>query len=169
MATITFKGTPIRTVGTLPQVGVNAPAFQLVDKDLAEVGLDRFAGKKKVLNIVPSLDTSVCALSARRFSREVAAMADTVVLNISADLPFAQARFCTSQELKQTVNLSAFRSEAFGKAYGVTIITGPLAGLMSRAVVVLDRQDKVVHTEQVPEIAQEPNYEAALFALNKIP
>ena len=169
MATITLKGTPIRTVGKLPQVGGPAPAFRLTDAELAEVGLERFAGKKKVLNIVPSLDTSVCASSAQRFSREVAAMTDTVVVNISADLPFAQKRFCASQELKQTVNLSTFRSDAFGRDYGVTIVTGPLAGLMSRAVVVLDRQDRVVYTEQVPEIAQEPNYEAALFALNKIP
>lgn len=169
MATITLKGSPIRTIGKLPQTGTPAPAFQLTDADLADVGLDRFAGKKKVLNIVPSLDTSVCALSAQRFSREVAAITDTVVLNISADLPFAQKRFCASQELKHTANLSTFRSEGFGKDYGVTIVTGPLAGLMSRAVVVLDRQNQVVYTEQVPEIAQEPNYEAALFALKKLP
>jgi thiol peroxidase len=130
--------------------------------------LEAFAGKKKVLNIVPSLDTAVCALSAERFNREAEALSDTVVINISADLPFAQKRFCDSQSLKQVVNLSTMRSTAFGKDYGVAILTGPLAGLMSRAVLVLDRDNKVIYTEQVPEIAQEPNYEAILFALKKV-
>ncbi len=167
MATITFKGTPIQTVGALPRPGAKAPAFKLTTVDLSDVGLETYAGKKKILNIVPSLDTSVCATSAKRFDREVAALTDTVLLNISADLPFAQKRFCESAELKGIVNLSTFRAPAFGKDYGVTITTGPLAGLLSRAVLVLDKTDTVIHAEQVPEIAQEPNYDAALFALKK--
>jgi thiol peroxidase len=169
MATITLKGTPIQTAGTLPKVGTTAPAFKLTQADLSDVGLEAFAGKKKVLNIVPSLDTAVCALSAQRFNREAGALADTVVINISADLPFAQKRFCESQSLKQAVNLSTMRSPSFGRDYGVVIVTGPLAGLMSRAVLVMDRDNKVVYAEQVPEIAQEPNYEATLFALKKAP
>lgn len=167
MATITLKGTPIQTAGALPKVGVKAPPFTLTAGDLSDVGLDAFAGKKKVLNIVPSLDTSVCALSAQRFNQEAGRLADAVIINISADLPFAQKRFCDSQGLKAVVNLSTMRSPAFGHDYGVVITTGPLAGLLSRAVVVLDKQDKVIYTEQVPEIAQEPNYDAALFALKK--
>lgn len=168
MATITLKGTPIQTAGTLPKVGTLAPAFKLTQADLSDVGLEAFAGKKKVLNIVPSLDTSVCALSAARFNKEAGSLADTVVINISADLPFAQKRFCESQSLKQVVNLSTFRAASFGKDYGVVIVTGPLAGLMSRAVLVLDRDNKVVYAEQVPEIAQEPDYDAVLFALKKV-
>lgn len=167
MATITLKGTPIQTIGTLPKPGTKAPAFKLTKADLSDVGLEAFAGKKKLLNIVPSLDTGVCATSARKFDHEAASLPDTVVVNISADLPFAQKRFCESAELKTIVNLSVFRAPAFGKDYGVTITTGPLAGLLSRAVLVLDKDDKVIHAEQVPEIAQEPNYEAALFALKK--
>lgn len=169
MATITLKGTPIQTAGTLPKVGTRAPAFKLTGADLTDVGLEAYAGKKKILNIVPSLDTPVCALSAQRFNREAAALQDTVILNISADLPFAQKRFCDSQKLQNVINLSTLRAPAFGKDYGVVITTGALAGLMSRAVVVLDRQDKVLHIEQVPEIAQEPNYDAALFAVRKTP
>jgi thiol peroxidase len=168
MATIAFKGTPIQTAGNLPKAGQPAPAFKLTGGDLEEVGLEKFAGKIKILNIVPSLDTSVCALSAQRFNKEVAALPNTVVVNISADLPFAQKRFCDSQGLANVVNLSTFRAPAFGRDYGVVITTGPLAGLMSRAVVVVDQQDKVVHAEQVPEIAQEPNYEATLFAVKKV-
>lgn len=167
MATITFKGNPIQTSGSLPGVGAKAPAFNLTGGDLADVGLQNFAGKKKILNIVPSLDTSVCALSAQRFNQEVSTLADTVIINISADLPFAQKRFCDAQGLKNVINLSTMRASGFGRDYGVVITTGPLAGLMSRAVVVLDKQDKVIYTEQVPEIAQEPNYEAALFAVKK--
>ena len=167
MATITFKGSPIQTCGTLPKPGTKAPAFKLTRADLADVGLEAFAGKKKVINIVPSLDTSVCALSAQRFNREVSGLDDVVVVNVSADLPFAQKRFCESNGLKNVANLSTFRSPAFGKDYGVTILSGPLAGLMSRAVLVLDKTDTVIHAEQVPEIAQEPNYDAALFAVKK--
>jgi thiol peroxidase len=167
MATITLKGTKIETAGSLPKVGDKAPAFKLTGGDLADVGLPQFAGKKKVLNIVPSLDTAVCALSAKRFNQEVAALSDTVVINISADLPFAQKRFCESQGLGNVINLSTMRSPDFGREYGVVITTGPLAGLMSRAVLVLDRQDQVVYAEQVPEIAQEPDYDAALAAVKK--
>jgi thiol peroxidase len=167
MATITFKGNPIQTSGTLPKAGTVAPAFVLTGADLSDVGLEQFAGKRKILNIVPSLDTPVCALSARRFNQEAAALPDTVVINISADLPFAQKRFCDGEKLANVVTLSTLRSPAFGKDYGVVIATGPLAGLMSRAVLVLDRQNRVVHAEQVPEIAQEPNYDAALFAVRK--
>ncbi|MEI6515486.1 MAG: thiol peroxidase [bacterium] len=169
MATITLKGNPIQTAGVLPKEGTRAPGFTLTGSDLSDVTLEQFAGKKKVLNIVPSLDTSVCALSARRFNHEAGTLPDTVIINISADLPFAQKRFCEAEGLKNVVNLSTMRAPAFGKDYGVVITTGPLAGLMSRAVIVLDRQDKVVFAEQVPEIAQEPNYEAALFALRKTP
>jgi thiol peroxidase len=167
MATITLKGSPIHTVGSLPAVGGKAPAFRLTRADLSDVGLDVFAGKKKILNIVPSLDTSVCALSAQAFSREVAGLADTVLLNISADLPFAQARFCESHKLTNMVTLSVFRSPAFGKDYGVLITDGPLAGLLSRAVLVLDKDNRVIHAQQVPEIAQEPDYAAASAAVRK--
>ena len=165
MATITFKGNPIRTAGSLPAAGKAAPAFSLTGADLADVGLEKFAGKKKILNIVPSLDTGVCQASARRFNQEVAALGDTVLLNISADLPFAAKRFCESEGLKNVVTLSCFRSPAFGRDYGATIAEGPLAGLLSRAVVVLDAQNRVVHAQQVPEIAQEPDYAAALAAV----
>lgn len=167
MATITFKGTPIQTIGALPKVGTQAPAFKLTAADLSDVGLDQYAGKTRILNIVPSLDTSVCALSAQKFNREASGIDGIVVLNVSADLPFAQKRFCESNNLKNVCSLSVFRSPAFGRDYGVTITTGPLAGLLSRAVVVIDKHGVVVHTEQVPEIAQEPNYDAALFAAKK--
>ena len=164
MAQVTLKGNPIHTSGELPKVGSTAPDFKLTANDLKDLSLGDFAGKRKVLNIVPSLDTSVCALSAQRFNQEASRLADTVIINISADLPFAQKRFCDSQGLKAVVNLSTMRSPAFGRDYGVVVTTGPLAGLLSRAVVILDKDDKVVYTEQVPEIAQEPNYDAALAA-----
>ena len=166
MATITLKGQTIHTAGTLPAVGSVAPAFRLTGGDLADVGLEKFAGKKKILHIVPSLDTGVCAASAQRFNREVSARGDTVVLNISADLPFAAQRFCESHALKNIVTLSTFRAPAFGRDYGAQIVDGPLAGLQSRAVLVLDAGNKVLHAQQVPEIAQEPDYAAALAALD---
>ena len=169
MATITFKGSPVTTAGALPAVGSQAPAFKLTGADLVDAGLDAFAGKKKILNIVPSLDTAVCALSARRFNEEVAKIENTVLINISADLPFAQKRFCESNALKNITTLSTMRAPAFGKDYGVQITSGPLAGLMSRAVLVLDANDKVVYREQVSEITHEPNYEAALKAVKSIP
>lgn len=167
MATITLKGRPIHTVGALPRSGRPAPPFRLVNGELAEVGLDAFPGQKKILNIVPSLDTGVCAASARKFNDEVGKLGGTVLLNISADLPFAQQRFCEAHALKHIVTLSTFRSPAFGRDYGVAIADGPLAGLMSRAVLVLNAADTVVYSEQVPEIAQEPDYAAALAALKK--
>jgi thiol peroxidase len=169
MATITLQGNPIQTRGELPGVGQPAPAFKLTGADLADVGLEHFAGRRKVLNIVPSLDTPVCAISAQKFNHQVAELADTVLLNISADLPFAQKRFCDSNHLSHVVSLSTMRDQDFGKDYGVVITTGPLAGLLSRAVLVLDRQDRVVHAQQVPEIAQEPDYAAALQALRALP
>ena len=162
MAEITLKGNPVHTVGELPAVGGVAPDFKLANGQLEDVGLAAFAGRKKILNIVPSLDTGVCAMSARRFNADVAGRDDVVVLNISADLPFAAGRLCESSKLDNIVPLSVFRAPEFGRDYGVLIIDGPMRGLLSRAVVVLDEQDKVVYTEQVPEIAQEPDYEAAL-------
>ena len=164
MATITFKGNPVHTSGELPAKGAAAPDFTLAKTDLSDVGLKDFAGKKKILNIVPSLDTGVCATSAKKFNESVAGLGDAVLLNISADLPFAAGRFCESNGLKNVVALSTFRSPDFAKAYGVGIVGGPLAGLTARAVVVLDAQNKVLHAELVPEIAQEPNYAAALAA-----
>lgn len=164
MAKITLKGNPISTGGTLPAVGSAAPDFRLTKNDLSDVSLSSFAGKVKILNIVPSLDTGVCAASARRFNVEAGKLADTVVLTISRDLPFAQKRFCELEGISAVVALSELRDRAFGKAYGAEIVEGGMAGLLSRAVVVLDRQNKVVYTEQVPEIVQEPDYVAALAA-----
>ena len=165
MATITFKGNPIETSGHLPDKGAFAPDFKLAKTDLSDAGLKDFAGKKKILNVVPSLDTGVCATSAKKFNEAVSALGSVVLLNVSADLPFAAGRFCESNSLKNVVALSTFRSPDFAKAYGVGIVSGPLAGLTARAVVVLDAQNRVLHAELVPEIAQEPNYEAALAAV----
>jgi len=165
MASITLKGTGINTCGNLPAVGSKAPAFNLTAKDLSDVGLDAYAGKKKILNIVPSLDTGVCATSAKTFNEKVASLQGVALLDISADLPFAAARFCDSHALANIVPLSTFRSPAFGKDYGVEIVDGPLRGLTARAVLVLDENNTVLHAELVPEIVQEPDYEAALAAL----
>ncbi|MFZ1640409.1 MAG: thiol peroxidase [Candidatus Contendobacter sp.] len=165
MATLTFKGNPINTSGDLPAVGDLAPDFKLVTADLKDVTLADFAGKKKLLNIVPSLDTSVCALSTRKFNEHAKAHPDTVILVISADLPFAQKRFCGAEGLSNVVTLSLMRSRKFAKDYGILLETGPLAGLTARAIVVLDENNVVRHTELVPEIAQEPDYGAALAAL----
>jgi thiol peroxidase len=161
MATITFKGNPISTAGELPSVGSHAPAFTLTAGDLSNKTLADFKGKVKILNIVPSLDTGICALSAKRFHKEAGSLSDVVVLVISADLPFAQGRFCEAEGIDGVVCLSSFRS-SFGDDYRVTIADGPLAGLLSRAVMVLDKDDIVQYTEQVPEIAQEPDYDAVL-------
>lgn len=166
MASITHKGNPITTSGQLPGTGAKAPPFSLTKVDLADVGLKDFVGKKKVLNIVPSLDTSICALSAKKFNEKVQGRADVVVLNISADLPFAAKRFCETNNLGNVVALSQMRDRKFGQDYGVTITSGVLAGLLSRAVVVLDEKDTVIYTEQVPEIGQEPNYDAVWKALS---
>jgi len=165
MATITLKGNPIETCGTLPAKGTQAPDFTLVKTDLSEVTLANYKGKKIVLNIFPSIDTPVCAASVRCFNKTAGELADTVVLCVSADLPFAHTRFCETDGLKNVESLSVFRSPAFGKEYGVTITTGPIAGLLSRAIVIIDTNGTVVYTEQVPEIGQEPDYDAALAAL----
>ncbi len=167
MAQVTFKGGPVRLAGEFPSVGQAAPPFQLTAADLSEKGLDAFTGKVKVLSIVPSLDTSVCATSARKFNEAVARLGDVVLINVSADLPFAQKRFCDADNLARVVTLSTFRSPKFGENYGVRIAEGPLAGLLARAVVVLDRANRVVHAQLVPEIAQEPDYDTALAAAGK--
>jgi Peroxiredoxin len=165
MATITLKGNEIHTTGKLPAVGSQAPEIHLVNKDLADVTLANFAGKKKLLNIVPSLDTAVCAISTKKFNEYAKGRDEMAVLIISADLPFAQGRFCTSEKLQNVVPLSMMRSRNFAKDYGVLIEDGPLAGITARAVVVLDKNNKVLYTELVPEIVQEPDYEKALAAL----
>jgi thiol peroxidase len=165
MATITLKGTPLQTVGDLPSIGSKAPDFLLTGGDLSDVSLKDFPGHRKLLNIVPSLDTGVCAASARRFNQEASQVPGATLLTISCDLPFAQKRFCESEGISAVVPLSELRSRSFGEAYGVRIASGPLTGLLSRAVVVLDETDTVIYTEQVPEIGQEPNYEKALAAL----
>jgi len=165
MATITLKGNSINTAGELPAVGSQLPAFCLVKSDLSEVSPADFAGKKLVLNIFPSLDTAVCAASVRRFNKEAGERGDTVVLCISADLPFAHTRFCTVEGLENVVSLSVFRSPEFGSDYGLVITDGPLKGLLSRAVIVADATGKVLYAEQVPEIVQEPDYDKALQAL----
>jgi thiol peroxidase len=165
MATVNLKGNPVRTNGELPPVGEPAPDFTLVGRDLAEVSLADFAGKRKVLSIVPSLDTAVCAAQARHFNQDAASLDDTVVLVISADLPFAQGRFCSTEGLEDVVTLSMMRDRAFAQAYGVLLADGPLAGLAARAVVVLDTDDTVLHTQLVDEITTEPDYDAVLAAV----
>jgi thiol peroxidase len=165
MANITFKGDPIQTSGELPALGSQAPDFTLTTTSLADVSLKDYAGKKKILSIVPSLDTGVCATSAKKFNEAISALDGVVALNISADLPFAAGRFCESNGLNNIVALSTFRSPEFAQAYGGKIVDGPLAGLTARAVIVLDDQNRVVYSEQVPEIGQEPDYAAALAAV----
>ena len=165
MAQITLGGNPINTSGELPAVGSTAPDFDLVRQDLSQVGLGTYAGKKKVLNVFPSIDTGICAASVRAFNEKAAGSA-AVVLNISADLPFAQKRFCGAEGIDGAETLSTFRS-TFADDYGVRIVDGGMAGLCSRAVLVLDEDNKVVYAEQVPEIAQEPNYDAAMDALGE--
>ena len=165
MAEITLKGNPIHTCGTLPAVGSQAADFVLTKTDFADVSLQNFAGKKIVLNIFPSIDTPVCATSVRRFNAEAVKMKNMVVLCVSVDLPFAHSRFCAAEGLQNVIPVSELRKRKFGEDYGVRIIDGPLAGLFSRAVVVIDEKGKLIYTEQVPEIAQEPNYEAALKVL----
>ncbi len=165
MAQVTLRGNPVQVDGQLPQVGQQAPAFSLVGSDLSDVSLSSLAGKRKVLNIFPSVDTPTCATSVRTFNSDASKLANTVVLCISADLPFAQARFCGAEGLDKVVSLSTLRGAAFLKDYGVAIADGPLAGLAARAVVVLDENDKVLHSELVAEIGSEPNYAAAEAAL----
>ncbi len=165
MATVTLQGEPIHTNGDLPAVGSEAPEFRLVTTDLKDVNLADYAGKKKILNIVPSLDTPVCAVSTKRFNEAAKDRADLVVLVISADLPFASDRFCSAEGIDNVVTLSMMRSRNFAKDYGVLIEDSALAGITARAVVVLDENDRVIYTELVPEIGQEPDYDAALAAL----
>lgn len=165
MAQVTLKGNPVQVNGELPKVGAQAPAFSLVGEGLADKSLQDYAGKRKVLNIFPSVDTPTCATSVRKFNAQANDLPNTVVLCISADLPFAQARFCGAEGLTDVHNLSTLRGREFIEHYGVAIADGPLAGLTARAVVVLDEQDKVLHAELVKEIADEPNYDAALAVL----
>ena len=163
--TVTLGGNPAEVSGRLPVKGDQAPAFSLVGKDLADVSLASLSGKRKILNIFPSIDTPTCATSVRKFNERASQLADTVVLCISADLPFAQARFCGAEGLENVVTLSTMRGREFLAYYGVELAGGPLAGVSARAVVVLDASDKVLHSELVGEIKNEPNYEAALKAL----
>lgn len=165
MATVTLQGNQFNTSGNLPQKGGVAPNFKLVKSDLSEATLDQYRGKKVVLNIFPSLDTDVCALSVRKFNEEIVNVKNSVVLAISRDLPFAHGRFCTTEGIKNVTGLSEFRDFNFSEAYGVQLIDGPLAGLMARSVVVLNENGEVIYTELVPEITQEPDYNAALTAL----
>jgi thioredoxin-dependent peroxiredoxin len=165
MATITLQGNEIHTAGEFPRVGSKAPDFTLTDRDLNDVSLSRWMGKKKLLSIFPSIDTPVCAASTRKFNDYARTHEDTVMLMVSADLPFAHKRFCGDEGLSNVVTLSTMRSADFARGYGVLIADGPLSGLTARAIVVLDENDTVVHSELVPEIGQEPDYEAALKAL----
>jgi thiol peroxidase len=165
MATVTLKGSPLTVAGTLSKKGEGVPDFSLTGKDLGDVSLKNFAGKRKVLNIVPSLDTPTCQQSTREFNQRVSSLTNSIVLVISADLPFAMSRFCSAEGLNNVVTLSTFRSKDFHGKYGVDIADGPLKGLTARAVVVLDENNKVLHSELVPEIASEPNYDAALAVL----
>jgi len=165
MATVTLKGEEIRTSGELPAVGSKAPDFTLTKNDLTDTTFADFAGRNIVLNIFLSLDTSTCAMSVRRFNQMAAALKDTAVLCVSEDLPFAQKRFCGVEEIKNAVTLSAFRYRAFANNYGVRILYGPMKSLMARSVVIINKMGRVIYTEQVPEISQEPDYEAALEVL----
>ncbi len=164
MASVTLKGAPVNTCGDLPVVGSVAPAFVLSNSKLADSALSDYSGKKKILNIVPSLDTPTCQVSTRTFNEKAAALANTVVLVVSADLPFAQNRFCTTEGLENVIPLSSFRS-SFAKDYGVELVDSKLAGLTSRAIVVIDENDRVSYTQLVSEIAEEPDYEQALAAV----
>lgn len=165
MATVTLKGNPIHTIGTLPAVGSDAPAFSLTKGDLSSAGLSDYKGKKIVMNIFPSIDTGTCAQSVRQFNKEASELDNTVVLCISKDLPFAQGRFCGAEGIENVEMLSDFKDGNFGKAYQLAFTDGPLAPLLSRSVVVVNGNGKVLYTEQVQEIVDEPNYKAALQAL----
>ena len=166
MANVTLKGNEIHTSGSMPEVGSIAPDFKGVKSDLSELSLSDLKGKRVVLNVFPSLDTSVCAASVRRFNKEAASLNNTVVLAVSKDLPFAHGRFCTTEGIENVVSLSAFRCSCFEDKYGMLLIDGPLNGLLARGVIVIDEAGKVVYEELVPEITTEPNYEAALASLH---
>jgi thiol peroxidase len=165
MAKITFKGTPINTSGSLPEKGKKAPDFTLVKTDLGNLSLSELKGKKVILSVSPSFDTGICATSVRKFNQLVTSRQNTVVLAITKDLPFAHARFCTAEGITNVIPLSGFRDLKFGKDYGLDIIDGPFAGLYSRCIIVVDESGKISYTQQVPETAQEPDYDAALAAL----
>ncbi len=165
MADITLGGNKVSTIGSLPAVGTSAPEFTLVKDDLSEIKLGDLKGKRVLLNIFPSLDTAVCSTSIRKFNERASSTDNTVVLSVSLDLPFAHKRFCTTEGLDKVHGVSGFKGSSFGADYGVTMVDGKFAGLYSRAVVVVNEEGRVVYTEQVPEIAQEPNYDAALDAL----
>ncbi len=165
MSSTHFKGNPVHVDGPFPKVGDQAPAFRLIAGDLSEKPLSDFAGKRKVLNIFPSIDTGVCAASVRHFNQDAAGLKNAVVLCVSADLPFAQSRFCGAEGIQNVTMLSMMRGREFLKDYGVAMTDGPLAGLAARAVVVLDEHDKVIHAQLVDEITHEPDYAAALKAL----
>lgn len=165
MTEVTLKGNAIQVAGNFPQAGMKAKPFSLVGGDLADVSLDSFSGKRKILNIFPSIDTPTCATSVRKFNTQANDLTNTVVLCVSADLPFAQKRFCGAEGLENVINLSTMRGREFLEDYGVLIATGPLAGVSARAVVVLDEQDQIIHSELVAEIGSEPDYDAALATL----
>lgn len=165
MAKTALGGSPVNTAGDLPKPGDDAPDFTLTKKDLSDISLEDLAGKKAVLNIFPSIDTPVCSMSVRRFNSEIGKHENTVTLSISRDLPFAHARFCETEGIESAIPASEMRNTDFGDSYGVKIIDGPLAGLLARAVVVIDEKGKVVHSQLVPEIKEEPDYEQALNAL----
>ncbi len=165
VTSVTLKGNPIKVDGDLPKAGGAAPDFTLTSGDLAEVSLKDFAGKRKVLNIFPSIDTPTCATSTRKFNEAAGKLTNTVVLCVSGDLPFAAKRFCAAEGLANVAHLSTFRNPGFLKAWGVAMAEGPLVGLTARAVVVLDENNKVLHSQMVPEIGQEPDYDSALKVL----
>lgn len=165
METIYFKGTPCHTYGSVPAVGTDAPCFHLTGVDLGRVQCSDFKDKRVVLNIFPSLDTEVCARSVRKFNQEAASLSDTVVICVSMDLPFAMQRFCTANGIENVITASAFRSPLFGQKFGVQLVDGPLAGLLARAVIVIDRDRKIAYRELVEEITNEPDYKAALSVL----
>lgn len=167
METVYFQATPCHTYGNLPSVGDKAPCFNLVDSNLKEIRCNDFFGKTVVLNIFPSLDTEVCAASVRRFNKEAASLPDVAVICVSMDLPFAAKRFCTAEGIKNLTVASAFRSPLFGQKYGVELVDGPLAGLLTRSVIIYDSDLKVIYRDLVPEITQEPDYRAALDVLRK--
>ncbi|GAO36485.1 lipid hydroperoxide peroxidase [Sulfuricella sp. T08] len=165
MATVTLEGNPLEVLGHFPRPGESVHSFMLVDKNLNDISLSQFEGKRKILSIVPSIDTPVCATSTRQFNREASQLDNVVVLVISADLPFAQVRFCGAEGLNNVIMLSTLRGRDFSKDYGVLIKTYPLAGLCARAVIVLDEHDRVLYSQLVPEITDEPDYDAALAAV----
>lgn len=167
METIYFKGTPCHTYGNVPAVGSKAPCYALVDKDLRDFSCLDYLDRRVILNVFPSLDTEVCAMSVRRFNTEAAALDNTTVICVSMDLPFAQKRFCAANDIDNVVVASAFRAPLFAQKYGLQMVDGPLAGLLARAVIVLDEDRNVVYTQLVNEITEEPDYEAAIAALRK--